>query len=158
MAKARKVLMLIENRPAPADPRVWPEAILLRDAGFEVSIISPKEATLPQHRESYVCLDGINIYRYRLPATGNKYITYILEYGVSLLITFWLSFRVLFRQGFDVIHAANPPDLFFVISLFYRLLGKKFVFDQHDLTPELFQVKFPGRLKLLYKFLLFLER
>lgn len=158
MAKAHKVLMLIENRPAPADRRVWPEAILLRDAGFEVSIISPKEILLPEHRESYICIENIHIYRYWLPTTGNRYITYILEYAISLLMTFWLSFKVLFHHGFDVIHAANPPDLFFIIGLFYRLFGKKFIFDQHDLTPELFRVKFQGRMKLLYKFQLFLER
>ena len=64
---------------------------------------------------------------------------------------------MLARHGFNVIHAANPPDLFFIIGLFYRLLGKKFVFDQHDLAPELFQVKFNGRLKLLYKLQCFLE-
>lgn len=55
-------------------------------------------------------------------------------------MTFCLSLKVLFRHGFDFIHAANPPDLFFVIGLFYRLFGKKFIFDQHDLSPELFQV------------------
>ncbi len=65
---------------------------------------------------------------------------------------------VLLRHGFDVIHAANPPDLFFIIGLFYRLLGKKFVFDQHDLAAELFQAKFKGRAKLLHRLLLFLER
>jgi glycosyltransferase involved in cell wall biosynthesis len=75
-------------------------------------------------------------------------------------MTFWLSLRVLFRRGFDVIHAANPPDLFFIIGLFYRLLGKKFVFDQHDPAPELFLAKFKGqssKSKLLQKLLFFLE-
>src|SRR5260370_14565842 len=68
----------------------------------------------------------------------------------------WLRFTVLGGHGFDVIHGAKPPELFFIIGLFYRLLGKKFVFDQHDLAPELFQVKFNTRLQLLYKFQCFL--
>jgi glycosyltransferase involved in cell wall biosynthesis len=74
-----------------------------------------------------------------------------------MLMTFLLSFKVLFRHGFDVIHAANPPDLFFVIGMFYRLLGKKFVFDQHDPTLEVLQVRFNGRIKLFHKFFVFLE-
>ncbi|MEO7020956.1 MAG: glycosyltransferase family 4 protein [Ktedonobacteraceae bacterium] len=156
MAKTRKVLMLVENVPAPADRRVWPEAIVLRDNGYQVSIISPK-GTTNQH-ESYICIDGIHIYRYRLPTLEKKYIGHIVEYSVALLMTFCLSIKVFFQRGFDVIHTANPPDIFFLIGLFYRLLGKKFVFDQHDLSPELFQVIFKKRAQWLYKVMRFFEK
>src|SRR6266705_796581 len=155
MRKASKVLMLVENLPVPAYPRVWAEATTLRDAGFQVSVICPKGPI--KHQEAYTCIDGISIYRYQLPASSNKYTSYFAEFGTALLKTFWLSWKVLFRHGFDVIHAANPPDLFFLIGLFYRLFGKKFVFDQHDLSPEMFQVKFNGRMRSLHKLLLFLE-
>jgi glycosyltransferase involved in cell wall biosynthesis len=155
MAKTHKVLMLVENISAPSDRRVWPEAKALHDAGYQVCIISPKG--VGRDEESYACIDGIFIYRYRLHVTGNKYVSYIMEMAISLLMTFLLSLKVLFRHGFDVIHAANPPDLFFLIGLFYRPLGKKFLFDQHDLTPELFKVKFHGRMKWLYRLQLFLE-
>ncbi len=154
MATTRKILMLVENLPVPADSRVWAEATTLRDQGFQVSIICPKGSS--RYRESYICIDNIHIYRYQLPAAVNKFASYIGEYGIALLMTFCLSLIVLARHGFDVIHAANPPDLFFIIGLFYRLLGKKFVFDQHDLAPELFQVKFNARLKFLYKLQCFL--
>src|SRR5216683_35679 len=156
MATTRKILMVVENLPVPADSRVWAEATTLRDRGFQVCIICPKGSS--QYRESYICIDNIHIYRYQLPTAMNKFASYIGEYGIALSMTFCLSFTVLARHGFDVIHAANPPDLFFIIGLFYRLLGKKFVFDQHDLAPELFQVKFKGRKKLLYGLQLFLER
>lgn len=156
MAKAGKVLMLVENLPVPPDRRVWPEALTLRDYGFQVSIIGPKGVS--EHRESYICIDGIHIYRYRIPIIGHKYFGYVAEYGVALLMTFWLSIKVLFRHGFDVIHTANPPDIFFIIGLFYRIFGKKFVFDQHDLSPELFQVLFKKRANPLYKLMRFLER
>jgi glycosyltransferase involved in cell wall biosynthesis len=155
MATTRKILMLVENLPVPADRRVWSEATTLRDHGFQVSIICPKGTI--QSRESYICIDDIHVYRYQLPKTTNKSTAYLAEYGVAMLMTFWLTFKVLFRHGFDVIHAANPPDMFFMIGLFYRLFGKKFVFDQHDLAPEVFQVKFKDRMKLLYKLQLFLE-
>jgi glycosyltransferase involved in cell wall biosynthesis len=155
MTMVGKVLMLIENCSVPADNRVWAEATALRDHGFEVSIISPKGSI--SYQESYIYLDGIHVYRYRLPSTTNTYIAYLLEYSIALFMSFWLSLKVLFRHGFDVIHAANPPDLFFILGWFYRLFGKKFIFDQHDLAPEMFQVKFKGRMKPLYKLLLWLE-
>jgi glycosyltransferase involved in cell wall biosynthesis len=155
MAKVNKILMLVENISVPLDSRVWPEAKALRDAGFQVSIICPKG--VGRDEESFICLEDISIYRYQLPAIGNKYIAYLGEYGFSFVITFLLSLKVLFRRGFDIIHAANPPDMFFLIGLFYRFLGKKYIFDQHDLAPEIFKVKFNGRMKLLYKLQLFLE-
>ncbi len=155
-SRAGSILMLVENIPAPPDRRVWPEAKALREAGYQVSIICPKGQG--QYEESEVCIDGITIYRYRLPAMKNKYFAYPIEYSAALLMTFLLSLKVLLRRGFDVIHAANPPDIFFLISLFYRLLGKKFVFDQHDPAPEMFKVKFGGRLPGLYRLQLLLER
>lgn len=155
MKKTLKVLMLIENCSVPADNRVWAEATALRDHGYRVSVIGPKGIT--KDREAYTYLEGIHIYRYRLPAYNNKYAAYILEYSISLFMTFLLSVRVWFRHGFDVIHTANPPDIFFIIALFYRFFGKKFVFDQHDLSPEMFQVKFNGKLRPVRRLLLLLE-
>lgn len=148
--------MLVENVPAPLDRRVWPEALTLREAGYRVSIISPKGQST--YRESHVCIDGIHIYRYSQAQVQSRYGAYFVEYGVAFVMTFLLSIKVLLLQGFDVIHAANPPDMFFLIGLFYRPFGKKFVFDQHDLTPELFRVMARGRMKLVYRLLLFMER
>ena len=155
MHKNYSILMLVENISVPADPRVWAEATALRDAGFTVSIICPRGAA--QHRESYIRIDGIHIYRYASPEISSRRTAYIIEYAVALWQTFWLSLKVQFRSGFDVIHAANPPDVFFLLGLFYRLFGKKFVFDQHDLAPKMFQVIFAGRMKLLRRLLVFLE-
>jgi len=156
MIKVKKVLMLVENLSVPADPRVWREAKALRQYGFRVCIICPKGET--RDKESYSCIENIPIYRYRLPTTISKSSNYIKEYGIAMLMTFWLSLHILFRHGFDVIHASNPPDTFFAIGLFYRLLGKKYIFDQHDLAPEMFHVKFHNRMKWVYKLLLFFER
>jgi glycosyltransferase involved in cell wall biosynthesis len=81
----------------------------------------------------------------------------VVEYTVALVMTCWLSLKVLVRHGFDVIHVANPPDIFFIVGMCYRLLGKKFVFDQHDLAPELFQALFKRNSRLLYRLMVFLE-
>jgi glycosyltransferase involved in cell wall biosynthesis len=155
MNKPRRVLMLVENLPVPGDRRVWYEAVALRDQGYLVSIICPKGTKY--YQESYIRLEDIDIHRYKLPATKQKYLAYIVEYTAALFMTFFLSVKVAFRRGFDVIHACNPPDLFFTIGLFYRLFGKKYVFDQHDLVPELFQVIFKGKAKFIYKIMLFME-
>ncbi len=155
MAKAEKVLMLVENLSVPADPRVWREARTLAQQGLQVCIISPLGAT--QDRERYICLNGIHIYRYRLSVSSGGSKGYLLEYAFAMLMTFLLSLQVWFQHGFDVIHAANPPDLFFAIGLFYRLFGKKFIFDQHDLAPEMFQIKFQGRMRMISACLRFFE-
>lgn len=155
MEKTYSVLMLIENSSVPRHNHVWAKAIALRDAGFLVSIIGPKG--IAQDRESYIYIDGIHIYRFGLPETTDRWTSYITEYILSMIMTFFLCFIVLFRHGFDVIHVANPPDTFFAIGLLFRLFGKKFVYDQHDLSPEMFQIKFHGRKKLVRSLLCFLE-
>lgn len=148
--------MVVENLSVPADPRVWREAQALRQFGFEVCVISPQGETRDQ--EPYACIDDIHIYRYPLTTTITKSSDYLKEYATAMLRTLEISFKIWRRHGFDVIHAANPPDTFFAMGLLYKLLGKKFIFDQHDLAPEVFHVRFQDRMKFLYKALLFCER
>jgi len=133
---------------------VWQEAGALRDAGYTVSIICP---TGRGCETKFEAIDGIDIWRYDLPTEGAGALGYLLEYSVALFWTFWLSLRVLFGRGFDVIHACNPPDLFFLIGGFYKLFGKKFLFDHHDASPELYVAKF-GRKDLFYRLMLACER
>jgi glycosyltransferase involved in cell wall biosynthesis len=154
MNPSRRVLMLVENLPSPFDRRVWQEACALRDAGYIVSIICP---TGKDYEKRFEAIDGIHIYRYPLPLEASGAAGYALEYSVALAWTFALSWWVLLSRGFDVIHACNPPDLFFLVGGFFKLLGKKFVFDHHDLNPELCEAKF-GQRGFFYRLLLRLER
>jgi glycosyltransferase involved in cell wall biosynthesis len=156
MPKRRSVLMLVENLPVPRDRRVWAEATALRDRGFHVSVICPKGPG--EQRAAYTWLDGIHIYRYALPALGCGCLSYVVEYGLALLMTYRLSLKVWRQVHFDVIHTANPPDLFFLIALLYRFRGVKFVFDQHDLAPEIFGVRFGDRMRWIRAVLGWLER
>jgi len=151
---AKRVLILVENLPSPFDRRVWQEAGALRDAGYTVSIICP---TGRGCEAKYEAIDGIDIWRYDLPTEGAGAAGYLVEYSVALFWTFVLSLRVLLGKGFDVVHACNPPDLFFLIGGFYKLFGKKFLFDHHDANPELYVAKF-GRKDLFYRLMLLLER
>jgi len=154
MNSQRRVLMLVENLPSPFDRRVWQEATALRDAGYLVSIICPTGKGCEKRFEA---IDDIHIYRYRLPFEASGAAGYALEYGVAIAWTFALSFWVLLARGFDVIHACNPPDLFFLIGGFYKLFGKKFLFDHHDANPELYVAKF-GRKDFFYRLMCRLER
>ena len=154
MEKQRGVLMLVENLPSPFDRRVWQEANALRDAGYAVSIICP---TGKGYEKKYEAIDDIHIWRYDLPIEGAGALGYLVEYGLALLFTSWLSLKVLSTRGFDVIHACNPPDLFFLIGGFFKLFGKRFLFDHHDANPELYQAKF-GRKGFFWKVMLSLEK
>jgi glycosyltransferase involved in cell wall biosynthesis len=148
MPKPFKVLMIVENDIAPLDTRVWWEALALRDHGFQVSVICPKGARgrpiYEEYRAPHEYREGIHIFRYEL-REGTTAATYVREYFAAMLHTCWLSLRILAGQGFDAVHVANPPDVFFPLGWFYHLLGKQFIFDQHDLAPEVFQEAFVGR-------------
>ena len=150
----KRVLILVENLPSPFDRRVWQEATTLRDAGYLVSIICP---TGKGYEKKYEQIDGIDIWRYNLPAEAEGALGYAIEYSAALFWTFFLSLKIFFSRGFDVVHACNPPDLFFLIGGFYKLFGKKFVFDHHDANPELYEAKF-GRRDVLWKAMCWLER
>jgi len=149
----RRVLFLVENLPSPFDRRVWQEATTLRDAGYAVSIICP---TGKGYEKTFESLDGIEIFRYRL-AEAEGVAGYLLEYSAALAFTFLLSWKVFFRKGFDVVHACNPPDLFFLIGGFWKLFGKKFLFDHHDANPELYEAKF-GKRGAFWKLMVLLEK
>ena len=153
VVQPRRVLILVENLPSPFDRRVWQEATTLRDAGYLVSIICP---TGRGYEKKFEAIDGIHVFRYPLPVEASGAAGYAVEYAVALAWTFVLACRVLLTRGFDVIHACNPPDLFFLIGGFFRLFGKKFLFDHHDLNPELYEAKF-GRRDFFYRLMLKLE-
>jgi len=154
-ASAGKVLIIVQNLPVPFDRRVWLEAQTLRDHGYTVSIICPQAAEYP---EGYVRIDNISIYRYAMPIDARGAAGYFIEFAWAWLATAWLSLRVLRREGFDIIQACNPPDTYFLLGLIYRLFGKQFIFDHHDLAPEMYLAKYNCRGGFLYKMLLLLER
>jgi glycosyltransferase involved in cell wall biosynthesis len=150
-----RVLIIVENLPLPFDRRVWQEALALRQAGHTVSIICPMGRGYTQPYEE---IEDIAIYRHPLPVEGDSPLDYAIEYGAALSWEFRLSFRVFRERGFDVIQACNPPDNIFILGLFYKLFfGKRFVFDHHDLNPELYLAKF-GKRDVFYRLLLLLER
>jgi glycosyltransferase involved in cell wall biosynthesis len=149
-----RVLIIVENLPCPFDRRVWQEALALTANGYEVTIICPRGRGFEKPHE---VLDGIDIYRHALPVEADSAAGYAIEYTVSLALEFWLALRVALTRGFDIIHACNPPDTIFVIGRFFKLFGKRFIFDHHDINPELYEAKF-ARQDVWYRMLRRLER
>jgi glycosyltransferase involved in cell wall biosynthesis len=149
--------MLVENNSYPEDIRIFHEATALTEAGYLVSVICPSRPNRPWNEVSA----GIHVFRYHESNVGKGFIGYLWEYSYSLLAMFLLSIIAFLKPGFDYIHAANPPDTVVLIAAFYKLLGRKFIFDQHDLSPEVFRLKFGTKSKLfnlVYKILIALER
>lgn len=139
----RRVLILVENLPVPLDRRVWMEATTLVAHGHEVSVICPMGRGWT---EPFELREGVEIHRYPEPPEAHSGArAYALEYVHALRHMLRLTRQVWRTRGFDVIHGCNPPDLLFLIALFYRPRGVRFVFDQHDACPELFEAKFHRR-------------
>ena len=149
---AFNVVMLIENLSFERDRRVKQQARSLADAGYEITVICPRIILSSNVAQS----DWVRVYSYPQPWQGTGLFTYALEYLWALHCTAFLLAWVWMTQGVDVVHAANPPDLFFLIAAPLRLFGIAFIFDQHDLSPELFRAKF-RREPLIEKILLWAE-
>ena len=150
----KHVLIIVENLPVPFDRRVWQEANTLRDNGAKVSIICPK---MKGYTASYEIIDRIEIYRHPLPLEARGASGYLLEYSIALFWEFFLSWKIFFKKRFHVIHGCNPPDLIFLVAIWFKVFGVKYVFDHHDINPELYIAKY-NKKGLFYKLMLYLER
>jgi glycosyltransferase involved in cell wall biosynthesis len=150
-----RILIIVQNLPVPFDRRVWLECQALTSAGYQVSVVCPKGRDEPP----YEVIDSVRLYRYRPYAPGGSKVSFIAEYVYSFLATARGMLRARRSGRFAVIQACNPPDIFWPLALAFRGLdGARFVFDHHDLCPELYQSRFPSGPKLPYKGLLALER
>jgi len=147
------VCIIDENLSVPRDTRVWREARALTEAGYLVSVICPKGRDSEPSEET---IGGVRIYRPR-PFEASGRISYLAEYTWALAVEFYLALRIYASTRFRIIHACNPPDTIFLIALFFKLFGVRFVYDQHDPAPELYEAKF-HRKGLLYRLICLAER
>ena len=150
----KHILIIVENLPVPFDRRVWQEANTLKDNGAKVSIICPK---MKDYTAAYEVINGIEIYRHSLPIEARGAIGYLLEYSVALFWEFFLSWKIFFKKRFNVIHGCNPPDLVFLVALCFKIFGVQYVFDHHDINPELYIAKFKSK-GFLYEMIILFER
>jgi glycosyltransferase involved in cell wall biosynthesis len=153
--KRERVLILVQNLSVPFDRRVWLECQSLIAAGFRVAVVCPKAPGDP----TYYRLNGVDLYKYPSYAPGTSGVSFVLEYVYSFLATLFLSLRASMSGRFAVVQSCNPPDLFWPIGLLFRIIhGSSFVFDHHDLCPELYESRFPDGNRLIYQALRLMER
>jgi glycosyltransferase involved in cell wall biosynthesis len=152
----RRVLIIVQNLPVPFDRRVWLEATSLARAGYAVTVICPKAKG---YTASFETLEGIDIHRYALPLEAKGAAGFVVEFAWCFLRSFMKSLRIAVAGGgFDVIHACNPPETYWLLAWLWRPFGKRFLFDHHDLSPEMYAAKFGRTGGPMYRGLLFLER
>ena len=137
--KNKHILIIVENLPLPFDRRVWQEANTLKENGADVSIICPK---MKGYNLSFESINGIDIYRHPLPQEANGVWGYLNEYMTALFWETFLSWKIYFKKRFNIVQGCNPPDLIFLVALPFKLFGVKFIFDHHDINPELYIAKF----------------
>ena len=155
MLVKRRVLIIVQNLPVPFDRRVWLECQALVSAGYQVSVVCPKGKGDP----SYEVVDTVELYKYRPYAPGGSKASFIVEYAYSFGATVWHTLKARRKGRFAVLQACNPPDIFWPLAIALRWADRtRFVFDHHDLCPELFQSRFPDGPQLPYRGLLALER
>jgi glycosyltransferase involved in cell wall biosynthesis len=150
----KKLLIIVENMPVPADIRVWQEANSLHSGGYQVTVLCPRGG---DSQQGYEVINGVHIYRHPTPKEGNSLPGYLYEYGCALFWEFVYSSWIFLRRGFHVIQGCNPPDNIFLVALPFKLLGVKYIFDHHDVCPELYLSKYesPGT---MYKIQVWLEK
>jgi len=155
----KRILLLVENNPVPFDKRIWREAQTLKETGAKVFVISPKT---DHYNESHETIEGIEVLRYNAYFSKGSKFGYFREYIDAIIKMFYISFRLFIKEGFHVVHVANPPDLLWIIASFYKLFGTKFIFDEHDLGPESFisrfNIKTEKKNNLIYKILILMEK
>lgn len=150
-----RILIIVQNLPVPFDRRVWLECKALNAAGYDVTVVCPKGKEDPGHQ----VLDGVTLLKYRPYAPGGRGLGFVIEYAYSFLATLWLVLRARRHGRFAVLQACNPPDIFWPIARWLRRRdGTRFVFDHHDLCPELYDSRFPHGSALPKRGLLALEK
>ena len=132
------VVIIVQNLPVPLDRRVWLECQALIARGYSVSVICPKGPGDPARQ----CIDGVDIYKYAPAREAEGLLGFMWEFAYSWVRTAWLSLAAWRHRRFNIIQACNPPDTFWLLALLWRARGVRFIFDHHDLNPELFLSRF----------------
>lgn len=153
--RGASILMLLGNNRFPHDPRVRREALALAEAGYDVTVVCRRDEGQPKRE----LVDGVQVRRYWNPLRPQRAAGVAFEWLWSAAACTSHMLRLVVRQGIDVVHAHNPPDTLVIAGVLARLLGKRYVFDHHDLSPEMYDAQAGGRGNpLVLGALRFLER
>jgi len=172
MKEVKNRILMLTQSSFPSDTRVRNEADALAKAGYNIRVIALRRY---DYEKSSDIVDGVKIYRvpevalFKKSQTNRSWLKsqfyraksalgYISEYLYFTTVCFFMSIYVALKDGFDAVHIHNPPNTLFLIGIFYQLFGKKFVFDCHDLEPELYLSRYNAKNNLIYKLLLLEEK
>lgn len=152
---AKKILIFIEDGSFTYDNRVKRIANSLYDNGYELTIISPRTKGDRFFRKIDKNYRALFFPKFDAEST----LMHLLEHLITLVSGFCLTLWVKIRYGFNVFYACNPTDILWILALPYKLFGTKFIFDQHDLSPEVYLSRSGTTKKdTFYKVLLWLEK
>lgn len=152
--KGKHILIIVENLPVPFDRRVWQEATTLKEHGADISIICPQ---MKGYTKPFEIIEGIEIHRHPLPLEARGPIGYLLEYGAAIYHEIKLAHKIYKKKPFHVIHGCNPPDLIYLVARLFKKKGVKYVFDHHDINPELYIAKY-NKKDFFYRLMCYFER
>lgn len=152
----RRALILVENLSVPLDRRVWQESLALRRAGYDVVVVCPQGRD--RDTELFDIIEGVEIRRFPLVPADGGVVGYLREYTQAFVRTARLVRRLAKERRFDTVQACNPPDLLLLAALPLKRRGTRFVFDHHDLVPELYLSRFGRGRDIGYRTLMLLER
>ncbi len=136
----KRILILVQNEPVPSDRHVWNESTALVRSGYDVTVICPVGEY--RDREAFDEIDGVTIHRYEPRRADGRPTEYAIEYLAALWSIRRLARRLGRERPFDLVHACSPPDFLLLAVLGLRRRGARFIFDHHDLTPELYETRF----------------
>ncbi|MGY6561003.1 MAG: glycosyltransferase family 4 protein [Luteibaculaceae bacterium] len=148
------IVIIVENLPVPFDKRAWQQALSLKKAGYEVSVICPRNDYYPK---SFEVLEGIEIHRHASYTAAGK-MGYFLEYGIALFWEIWYCLKLYIKKPFKLILGTCPPDTIFLVAAPYKLIGVKYLYDHRDVSPLIIKAKFGNDKNALYKVICFLEK
>lgn len=150
----KHALFIVENNSVPQDIRVWNEAVSVKELGYEVTVICPRKS---KESPSHETLEGVEIYRHFRPVEASGKLEFFVEYANAIFWELILSIMIYLRKPFQIIHSANPPDHVFLVAILFKILGAKYIFDHHDISPENYVAKFQNK-GILYQILLLMEK
>ncbi|MFC7545815.1 glycosyltransferase family 4 protein [Plantactinospora sp. GCM10030261] len=149
------VVIVVVNLPAERDRRVIRECQALEAAGYRATVICPRG---PGRPTTLAGTASTSILSFRQPFAGNGVLSFAAEFAWALIAVTIRLLALMVRDRVDAVQACNPPDVFWVLALLMRALRRPFVFDHHDLSPELYQCKTERPRAAVLRVLLLLER
>jgi glycosyltransferase involved in cell wall biosynthesis len=150
-------LCMIVHGDYPDDVRVAREVRAARAAGFLVEVVATRGPGDTPHET----IGGATVHRLSVSRKrGAGAIRFVVEYVLFTLFATVYVARIALRRRPDIVQVHNPPDFLIAAALLPKLLGARLIFDVHDLSSDMFAMRFGDRpgLKLADAILRFVER